>query len=507
MKLRFKLILHLLFFSLLIAASGGRVCSQGFVKTFGGPYIQVGYGVHELENGEIVVVAEEIWDPTAPHYITKWYRLSSTGELLSEKEYFGFGMAFPRKMVALGNDRFVVVGGGDRSATLNPRPFVAEFNADGIEQWKILLEYLNGDSSSATFGTAMDVDTVPGGGILVTAETFSFPPIRRRSNLVKLDDFGNIVWVKQDTGLGFGNFAQSVVDAEGYIYTAITSSVGFQEPSKIVLSKRNPEGKVLWRKILDLDPLYSGIVISDILIDPDSKLVLGGISKMDDGDWGLIFAKYSSEGQKSNESHIKAEGWTETVFRDFCINDAGDFIIVGEGNKPGDQQSPSGYYDGLMMILSPNFDVKRTKLFNASTSSREFIAAIEPTRNNHFLLAGRSSGLPGNVDSEVLLAKVNCFGDVVDQDIPDQSIDLLAYPVPSASLVTLSAETSDLCLDRLTDLNLEVFNTLGQKVVVNWRFVGGKVLLDFSETAPGHYFVTLKSEMGDLRTKKIRVNR
>lgn len=496
------------FLMLLLVLTFPQVLSgQGFVKTFGGAFNQVGYGIAELENGEIVVVAQEVDDPTQPHFIANWYRLDGQGELISKRKYYGFAMVIPEKMISLGVDRFVIVGGSDRSASLNPFPFVAAFDADGKEQWKVLFDHLNGDSNSVTYGKAMDVDTVPGGGVLVTAETFGIPPHLGRSNLVKLDVHGNIEWIKQDTGIGYGNYAYSVVDGAGFMYTAITTRIAFAEPDKVVLSKRTPEGTVLWRKILDIDPQYSTLGVNDLLLDRDGNLVLGGYSIMENEGQGLMLLKFSPEGQKLIEAHHREEGWKDTQFRDFEYTGTGDLLIVGGVVNPGDQHSPFGYYDAFWANAGPNLQIKDLRLHNATANSHEYFNAIRPSGDHDFLMVGAVSQLSGNVSTEVLIARLNCYGETADKDFSGQSIDLVAYPVPSGGMVMLSAESDELCLDRISDLTIEVYNAKGQMIAVDWHVVTGKIILDFSNTAPGHYFVRFKSATGEILNKKITISR
>jgi hypothetical protein len=508
MKLRFKSILHVLFFSLLIAASGGSVCGQGFVKTFGGPFIQVGYGVHELENGEIVVVAEEIWDPTVTYTEMVWYRLNSSGEVLSRKNNFGFGRSSPRKMLALSDDRYIVVGGSDNLNRQNARPYAAEFNANGDIQWQILLEHLHGDSSISPAGFVLDVDTVPGGGFLLTCHATSvFPEWIKRSHLVKLNDLGQIEWTTADSGLGWGIQGQSVIDDEGYIYTVLNSTPNFGDTIQFPLTKRDPNGTIIWTKIIRIDSKFKFGYLIDIEISNKGEIILGGGCFTDMRDYHGMLLKYSSDGIKIKENIFQIDGWSDTQIREISIAKSGDIIAIGEVSRDGDQQNPNGYVDGLFVHLGANLEVKETAFHSATTSSIDYFWALSPSGDHDYLMVGTASNLPGSTSTEVLLARVNCFGDTADPVISDQTIDLLAYPVPSSGMVTLSGESEELCLDRLTDLKIEIYNAVGQRVPVEWQIAEGKIVLNFSKKAPAHYYLVFRTKLGDFRNKKITISR
>jgi lysyl endopeptidase len=76
----------------------------------------------------------------------------------------------------------------------------------------------------------------------------------------------------------------------------------------------------------------------------------------------------------------------------------------------------------------------------------------------------------------------------VDSPLVNKPIQILIYPNPTKSAVTLESEID------ITDENISIFDVLGKKVKVNFsRLADRKVLIDLSGNVPGIYFVRINN--------------
>ncbi|MEM0999490.1 MAG: T9SS type A sorting domain-containing protein [Bacteroidota bacterium] len=456
---------------------------------FGGEADHNGWGAYELSNGEIVSVAEYLPDPTTIGWMTRWYHTSADGELLTEKDIFGFGFAYPRKLLMLSDQRFLIAGSSARISDARNRPYLTEVNAEGEEQWKYMYEYLGVDSSTNPLGEALDVDRMPDGGYLVTAFVTQAFPLSRSITLIRTDEVGNPVWVQRNMGLGLVDRGRSAVDNEGNIYSFISSFKRPGTPHWLTLQKRTAQGDLIWEK--DFAYLIPDLRVTDFILNHANELVVVGNFASGAHANQAVILQYSPEGNFLQERLLVVDGWSSTNISSVIQTQDRGYLFVGALSDPTNNQFPFPPMDMWIRKTHPQWGLEWEKIFGIGANNMDVLHSVVESRTGGAIACGTSTFFWEAIGNEVVLLKVGPDGDTLGIAAPYAELDWQIFPNPAQEIAYLWARDGEEWLTGDAPVTILVYDMLGREIFLPTQVQNGKLALDVSRIAAGIYTVRL----------------
>lgn len=326
--------------------------------------------------------------------------------------------------------------------------------------------YLTGN-----FEGKVDFDTGPG---LIT---FTTPGSNSDMFLAKYDSAGNLVWVKSLMNTGNNSLYDSKIDSKNNLIVSgkFSGPMNFGSDSLPhiltnyssdgYLAKYDDNGNLIWANnysnslhcgtisILSNDYYVTNIIYNDVIdVDPGVDTFylqsLNGVSS--------TFQKLDSNGNFINAWNLRGIG-VSPVIPDYSSSniDTSDLLIVGRFfNSHVD-------FDPGPLILNPG------------------------VRKGSFIMKMKQSYF--GPDSVI-------YGLGIDNHAGSS---IRIYPNPSSYFLTIEFENQG-------EINLNLFNSVGQEFVINYQKIEGKLILNTSELLSGIYF--LKVTIGDtIKSEKILI--
>jgi len=276
------------------------------------------------------------------------------------------------------------------------------------------------------------------GGYIVAGRTYSYGAGGCDIYLIKTDFLGDTLWTKTYGGAGYdlGHSIQQTTDG-GYIVAGRTSSYGAGDYD-FYLIKTNAAGDTLWTKT------YGGTG-SDY-----------GYSVQQTADGGYIVAGYTYGVGDEGVYLIKTDAsgdtlWTRTyggiysdIGRSVQQTTDGGYIVAGW----------TGSQDVCLIKTNASGDTLWTKTCGGGTGY-----SVQQTTDGGYIVAGYTESY-GSGGADVYLIKLKPEGSGIEEKITTDLFSLSpADPNPFTTETTVQYE-----LPKETDIDISVYNMLGQKV-------------------------------------------
>jgi hypothetical protein len=395
-------------------------------------------------------------------------RTDSTGNMLWAKTYGGNGFQYSFSVQETHDGGFIF-GGLSASSGLYNDYYIIKTDAYGDTLW------------TRTYGGTMNdvlqsVQECPDKGFILLGYSQSFGAGGDDMLMVKADSIGNFVWAKvfggsADEGEYQGSPLAQTTD-NGFVVLTSAKSFG-ATPTGIYLLKMDSSGNIIWHKLISGNGAYNGFsivqtpdtgyIITGSITTAGSKTCLIKTNSVGDTLWTRVFGDVSYQVgysvQPVADSGYIISGWTN--------NTAGGlqeiYIIKTDanGNSVCDQSSPGATISNPPTIISN----VQPSLYSA----------------NSFVLNLPTSVVRGcNVTSL-------CQDDGVTEQMNYYSITI--YPNPADKFTVISSDSEV--------LGIEVFNTLGERAIVQHCPPGQKKInIDLSELNSGFFLVKAETKNG-----------
>jgi len=425
MKVLSKLTLVFVFGSVGLFA---QAPDTAWARTYGGSHPDEGWSVQQTSD-EGYIVAGHTESYGAGEWDVYLIKTDSLGDTLWTRAYGGTDEDYGFAVQQTTDGGYIVAG----------RTY--SYGAGGCDIYLIKTDFLGDTLWTKTYGGAgydlgHSIQQTTDGGYIVAGRTSSYGAGDYDFYLIKTNAAGDTLWTKTygGTGSDYGYSVQQTADG-GYIVAGYTYGVGDEG---VYLIKTDASGDTLWTRT------YGGIY-SDI-----------GRSVQQTTDGGYIVA-----------------GWTGS--QDVCLiktNASGDTLWTraygGTGSDCGYsvQQTTDGGYivagwtdgagsqDVCLIKTNASGDTLWTKTCGGGTGY-----SVQQTTDGGYIVAGYTESY-GSGGADVYLIKLKPEGSGIEEKITTDLFSLSpADPNPFTTETTVQYE-----LPKETDIDISVYNMLGQKV-------------------------------------------
>lgn len=257
-----------------------------FYTAFGGPGIDIGYGVKQtLDRNYIVVGSTSSYGAgNTDVYLVK---VDSMGVVTWGKTFGGFGNDVGRSIIQLNDSGYVITG------------FTNSYGAGGYDAYLIRTDKLGNLIWQKAWGGldwdfAYDLVQAADGNIVICGNTQSYGNGKVDGMVAKFDVNGTLVWQKFYGGVEDDEF-RGLYTNNGTEFLAAGNTKSFGDLNGDMLCyKVDNNGDSLLR-IAYGGPLYDGA--NDVIINPVNEIILvGGSNSFTNGQMDAFFAKFSSTG-------------------------------------------------------------------------------------------------------------------------------------------------------------------------------------------------------------------
>ncbi|MEM6271261.1 MAG: T9SS type A sorting domain-containing protein [Bacteroidota bacterium] len=485
---------------LTLLSSAVSAQEAGWLRTFGGIGGQVTVALHVQENGELLILAEDTPDPASYYNFLRWYRVSPSGQLLGEKMMFGFGNTYPKAMLAISDDRFLIVGGSAVGSETDFKQFLTEIDASGERRWQKRYPHPGLDPRRPPNGYFLSIDPLPQGDLFLAGVSVNILPPKRWLDLMRVDDRGNVVWHRVDsTSLRFNYHVRSTTDVAGncYVLTSGTPGIGGEWTSYI--SKWTASGNKLWQKQLTVPS--PSLWVEDMIVNRDGDLVMVGATAKDQFGQAPFVMKYSPLKDEFAVHLPEVPNWSYGKLSSVRQTADGGYLLGGAlRNVP-----TTGFHrvDLWVLKLHAGFGIEWSTEMGIGGNEYEEITGAVTAGEWGIFAAGYHLNYGSAVDNEILALRVNTAGDTLASACDFAARRAVAYPNPAGDFALIGLEENGDCPVSAADWEISVYDPLGRRKSVPHLVVNGKFRLDLGGLASAVYFISLKNEEGIKKTIRL----
>ena len=238
------------------------------------------------------------------------------------------------------------------------------------------------------------------GGYIVAGGTKSFDN-NRDGMLIRLDEFGDILWERTfggNSGSDYCNAVRETTDG-GFIIAGFTETYGSGNRDAW-LFKTDENGKMIWKKTFGGNENDYGQSVQPT--SDGGYMLMGGTSSYGAGDMDFWLIKTDEDGEEQwnktfggDEFDYGEEGWQ-------TIDDG--YILVGYTYSFG-----AGESDGLLIKTDVNGNIKWNKTYGGSGD--EIANSVEQTSDDGYIISGGTTS-DGDKRFDLWLVKTNTYGNV-----------------------------------------------------------------------------------------------
>ena len=219
------------------------------------------------DGGYVVVAATVSTNVTFAETRTLVMRLDGNGGVIWQHIYNGSGVtAAPDSVTHTSDGGFVVVG-----QTFPADPWMLRLDSTGRVVWERVWEAGLGSELKSVQETS-DLGLIAAGGL------WSFGPYSNNKTMIvlKLDQLGNVTWMKSYGGAGFLAEATAVQQTPDGGYVVVGSRGSFRPfLTSAVLIRLDDHGNILWQKDFETSSQFS-IGANAVVQTPNGRLVSAG---------------------------------------------------------------------------------------------------------------------------------------------------------------------------------------------------------------------------------------
>ncbi len=450
-------------------------------KTIGGPDLDGGYCVQQLDDGGYIIVGEtkSFGHGKSDAYLIK---LNSKGDTLWTKT-FGGPFWDEATCVQQTSDGGLIVTGQYYSDENNSDLYLIKTNRNGDTLWIKKIHKKN----DKIYEKGQWIEETTDGGFIIVGrieDYYSKDLGYSIGNvfLVKTNSAGDTLWTRTygDSLLWDESACVKETDDGNFIIVGTSENVDYWE-RHILLIKTNNTGDTLWTKIYENRPYEEEPYT--IELTSDGGYLIAGHSFNDElGIDQLFLFKVDSNGD-SLWMKLYDNLWASSIKK---LSDGG-YIVAGVSHD-----SDTEDFNILLMRTDDFGDTLWTKIIGGD--SADYASSIDITNDNGYVILGSTNSFgAGNYDIYVIklapdLTDINRS----DKILPNQFILQQNYPNPFNPTTTINYT-----IPKSAKVSLTIFDVLGQKIetLVNKRQNPGNysVHWDASGYPSGIYFYQIKA--------------
>ncbi|MDC3309283.1 hypothetical protein OAV26_03535, partial [Crocinitomicaceae bacterium] len=396
------------------SVSFGQQAIFEWEKSFGGSDFDEAYCIDQTDDGGYIVVGHSTSNDGDLNYnygIRDCYilKLDATGHKMWQKIFGGTGTESIQSIQQTSDGGYIAAGYS------NSNDFDVIGNHGGFDFWILKLDVFGNIIWQRSLGGsftehAYSIKQTSDGGYIVTGDASSNDgdlTVNYYGSdfwVVKLDEFGNIIWQKSFGGSNsdYPKSVEQTMDG-GYIITGITGSndgditlnQGFLD---CWIVKLDNTGDLIWQKTIGGSNYDFAESISQTI---DGGYILAGRTESTDGDINENNGQYDSWVVKldalGNISWQKTFGGTffDGAFSIQQVNDEGYIVVGSSSSNDGDVVGNNGGLDYWILKLDGIGNINWQKSLGGTNN--EGATSVKQTIDGGFIIAGMSSSGDGNV--------------------------------------------------------------------------------------------------------------
>lgn len=251
------------------------------------------------------------------------------------------------------------------------------------------------------FETTWNIIPLPDGNYLVAAASASVGLGVRPLLIMKIDDYGDIIWARGVGGGGTEHVADILIDDDGnYVFGASSDSFGAGDRDYMIM-KMAPDGNIIWARTIG-GPAFE--ISRGFTRSPDGGYVLiGNTSGFVSPTPQPLIVKLSKDLSLEWGKVIMLEyGWEAYGL---VLDADNNYVAAGQGAPPG-----LGYAAAHLLKLDGHGDVVYCRRISGPHDM--FGYWITSMRNGDYLIAGNGRPAPG-ASYDTLLIRATRNGEVV----------------------------------------------------------------------------------------------
>jgi hypothetical protein len=467
-------------------------------RTFGGPGDQSACGIHEMDNGDILVLVNERPDPTRIDFSARLYSLDASGNLLQDIWIPSFRSNRPRKMIAH-NDSTFLIGGAGMGMTDFEYPYLMEIDARANVSWQVLYDSLYQDMGFRE-GVLQDIDPLPGGGYLLTTMGLEWEmgqlPVWHDC-LIRVDERGKPVsaW---SAPLGPGGFPETgAVVSDSIAYLVGNSGDMAGEARHGYVARINfLNGNRTQRSFASEGKTWE---FRDVEVVGEGRALITG-ARLENGQTaGILLLEIDDQLNPIRELSNPTSEWYPAVGADLLPLPYGEWALVGTAtNQQGSGEESS---EAFLATVRNSGDLVFAGTFAEAGTWGSSFSAVEASSNGYFLACGTSLNWNDPQKSnEAWVVKVECRSD--GSQLMPASQGVVAYPNPTSGNLNLDWLELESCISPNARPEVEIFDATGRRISLPTTSTLHGMQLRTHNLASGTYWIRLSGENGLQRTVK-----
>lgn len=275
------------------------------------------------------IVAGETWSFGAGSSDAWVIKLNASGDITWQKTYGGTG-GDQADCIRQTADNGYIVAGSTRSFGTNKDIWVFKLTSSGTIVWQKTYGGTDGEEDAL-------VEQTSDGGYIVAARTWSFGAGYVDILFLKLDANGIVEWRRTYGGSGWdeANTIRQTSD-NGYIIAGTTGSFGVGRDN-VWLIRLDQYGSLLWQKTYGGDDSYESSYGNYLDITRDGNFIVAGYTESFGAGWSDIWVlKINTSGQVLWEKRYGTAAGSDPAYFIQQTFDGG-YMIAGQNDLFGDQ--------------------------------------------------------------------------------------------------------------------------------------------------------------------------
>jgi len=415
-----------------------------WTRTYGGNDDDRGYSVQQTSDGGYIITGRTTSYGTGTEDVYL-IRTNALGGILWTKTYGGTGVDdddWGESVQQTSDGGFIIAGYTGFLGLVVQDVYLIKTNASGDTLW------------TRTYGGSgrdwgYSVQQTSDGGYIVAGEENSTSGDPSDVYLIKTDPLGDTLWTRTYGGDYYekGRSVQQTTDG-GYIVAGYTSSYG-AGGTDVYLVKTNGSGATLWTRTYGGSRNDWGESVQQT---SDGGYIVAGYTESyspGEGNYDIYLIKTNSEG---DTLWTKTHGGTSDD-RGYSVQQTtdGGYIVAGRTSSYG-----AGWKDIYMVKTDSLGDLMWTKTHGGTSDDCGY--SVQQTSDGGYIFGGYSSY--GTSEWDVCLIKLKPEGSGIEEKITTGLFSLSpADPNPFTTEMTIQYE-----LSKETDIDVSIYNMLGQKV-------------------------------------------